>query len=304
MDNNFSKPGISYVMPAYNCEKTLAEAVDSIFEGNFEDGDEVIIVNDASADGTKEVAESLAAKYGPAIRLINSDQNKGCPASRNIGIAASKNELIFNLDADDILAPDSVGLLKSALISNGADMAAFGESHYFIDDKDKLTHKRIYKPGFLSLADFLSGPYGPTGNCLYTKKSWERIGGYWEYGKGLHEYWGFFLKQLANGSRLFVVKDSYYYHRHGGKSLFTGEFKNEEASSLMASKMIAPFLHLLSDEDAAYIKSDIGSRKWLARLGKSPIRLKNCEVGQDGREVMIEGLAAKIKRKILKLIKD
>src|ERR1035437_2534038 len=97
------KYNISYVMPAYNSEITLLEAVDSIFNGNFEDGDEVIIVNDASKDGTKAIAENILLKYKPFVRLINNAKNKGCPASRNIGISNSKNELIFNLDSDNVL---------------------------------------------------------------------------------------------------------------------------------------------------------------------------------------------------------
>ena len=50
MTGNNSK--ISFIIPAYNCADTLVESIESIFDGNFEDGDEVIIVNDASTDKT------------------------------------------------------------------------------------------------------------------------------------------------------------------------------------------------------------------------------------------------------------
>jgi len=201
-------PKISFVIPAYNCADTLEESVESIFNGNFEDGDEVIIVNDASTDNTESVIDKLKSKH-PLIVTINNSENKGCPASRNVGIRATKNSLIFNLDSDNILVHNSIPKLKKYLIEQAAEVAAFGEYHYFIDNTAKITHKWICKPGTMSLADFLSGHInpGPGGNFLYTKKSWDKIGGYWEYGSGLHEAWGFTLKQLANGAKFVVPQD-------------------------------------------------------------------------------------------------
>ncbi len=56
---------ISYIIPAYNCETTLEEAVESIFDGNFVNGDEVVIVDDCSSDKTVEIAEKLSEKHTP-----------------------------------------------------------------------------------------------------------------------------------------------------------------------------------------------------------------------------------------------
>jgi len=276
---------ISFVMPAFNCVDTIGESVDSIFNGNFENGDEVIIVNDFSTDNTERKIKELQKKY-PEIHYIKNSENKGCPASRNIGIRRAKNPLIFNLDADNILAPESVSKLKKYLISENADLASFSEYHYFITNPKKITHKWIYKGGIMSLADFLSGPInpGPGGNFLYTKKSWEKIGGYWEYGKGLHEAWGYTLKQLANGSKFVVLPQSFYYHRHGGDSLFARESKKTNESSLMATKMMLNFANLLTDEDSAYIKSDWGSKNWFENFFEHPLHLRSGEIGISGKK--------------------
>ena len=179
---------ISFVIPAYNSASTLKEAVDSIFNGNFETGDEVIIVNDASTDTTGDVAAALAVTYAPHVTTLTNQQNKGCPASRNVGIARTKNPLIFNLDADNVLIPGSIAKLKEALIAQDADVAAFGEYNYFKTDLSKPTHRWICKPGIFTLADIFCGivNQAPGGNYLYRKATWQRIGGYWEYGKGLH----------------------------------------------------------------------------------------------------------------------
>ena len=275
---------ISFVVPAYNCADTITESIDSIFNGNFENGDEVIIVNDASGDSTAEIIQSLQKKY-PHIKIINNIKNVGCPASRNVGIRSAFNPLIFNLDADNILVPGSIERLKNYLLAENADLAAFSEYHYFQKNIRKINHKWIYKSRVMTLADFLAGPInpGPGGNFLYTKESWEKVGGYWEYGKGLHEAWGFVLKQLASGSKFVVLSHSYYFHRYGIDSLFIRESKKTDENSLMASKMIMNFIDLINDDDAAYIKSEAGSRNWFNNFYKRKIRLKTGGIGTTGK---------------------
>jgi glycosyltransferase involved in cell wall biosynthesis len=294
-----NKPKISFVIPAYNCAGTIRESVDFIFKGNFEAGDEVIIVNDASSDNTLDIIKNLQKTY-PQIKIMNNSSNLGCPASRNIGIRSASNSLIFNLDGDNILVPGSISRLKNYLISQKADIAAFSEYHYFQNDTKKITHKWIYKGGVMTLADFLAGPItpGPGGNFLYTKASWERIGGYWEYGKGLHEAWGFTFKQLANGAKFAVMPDSFYFHRYGANSLFTREAEKADENSLMATKMIMNFIGLINEEDAAYIKSEKGSRNWFNDFHKRPVRLKTEEIGTTGklRRNYILALGNKLKK--------
>jgi glycosyltransferase involved in cell wall biosynthesis len=118
---------ISFIVPAYNASNTLEEVVNSIFNGNFQDGDEIIIVNDASPDDTSAIAEHLAKERAPNISIITNTENKGCAASRNIGVTVAKNDLIFNLDSDNILAPGNIYKLKESLLNEQADVAAFGE---------------------------------------------------------------------------------------------------------------------------------------------------------------------------------
>lgn len=288
--------GISFVMPAFNCEKTIEESVYSIINGNYEPGDEIIIVNDGSDDGTLKIVNDLQKKH-PFIIIINNPKNKGCPTSRNIGIRSAKNQLIFNLDSDDILVPGSVNKLKKYLIDNNADVAAFAEIHFFTNCVKNITHKWICKSGLLTLADFLAGPVVPGGNFIYTKSSWKRIDGYWEYGRGLHEFWGFELKQIASGSKFVNMANSYYYHRYSRDSLYVRESKDENQNSLVATRMIEPFLYLLHPDDAAYIKGDIGSKMWFKTFSNHPLRAKNGKLGKTGR---IENLEETKIRKMLK----
>jgi glycosyltransferase involved in cell wall biosynthesis len=279
-----NKYNISFVIPAYNSESTLLEAVDSIFNGNFQDGDEVIIVDDASNDGTEVVAKNILAKHKPFVRLISNEQNKGCPASRNIGITNSKNNLIFNLDSDNVLTPHTINKLKEELIRQNADVSSFQEYHYFKTTTDTITHKWICQSGIFTLADFFSGLInpGPGGNFLYKKDMWNKIGGYWEYGKGLHEAWGYSLKLLTNGAKFIVVPNTFYFHRYSHQSLFVSENSKKGAGAEVTNKFIVHALELLDEKTKTYIKA---TPDWLDLMRKQPLYLKDGSLGKNGKIV-------------------
>ncbi len=193
---------ISFIVPAFNCADTIKDSIESIYKGNFVEGDEVVIINDASTDNTLEISLELQKKY-PAITVITHNINKGSAAAgRNTGIDVSKNNLIFCLDSDNILNENSIPTLKKSLLENNADVAAFGRLDYFIKDKNKTTHAWIFKKGIIELQDALTGDYwpGPSGNYLFTKESWKRAGRYDESIGGAYDSWAFGIKQLATGS--------------------------------------------------------------------------------------------------------
>ena len=100
--------GISFFMPAYNCDVTVEESVESMMDGNFSEGDELVITNDSSTDGTGEVLDELKAKY-PELKVVNHLRNKGGAAARNTAIEKTGNPLLFCLDSDNILVPASRG---------------------------------------------------------------------------------------------------------------------------------------------------------------------------------------------------
>lgn len=296
---------ISFVIPAFNSAATVLESIESIINGNWTEGDELIVVNDGSTDATEQVFADAKEKY-PFIRVYNETVNRGCPAARNIGYGHAKHKIIFNLYSDDVLIPGSVARLKEYMVSEQADLAGFAEYRYFKTErngKKKITHRWVCRPGVLSLADFMAGDInpGPGGNFMLTKKSWEEVGGVWEYGKGMHEAWGFTLKVLMAGAKFVVLPNSYYFHRYGGNSLFVREAKKENEVSLMATKMITPYLDRLDPKDSAYIQTDEGSKTWYKSLDRAPIRLKDQPVGKTG--VIVIAPDAQLKTLVLRKIK-
>jgi glycosyltransferase involved in cell wall biosynthesis len=102
---------LSFVIPAYNEEAYLPGCLDSILEQippHLRDATEIIVVNNASTDRTREVA----LRY-PGIRVVD-EPRKGLTFARQAGFAASSGELIANIDSDSRLTPGWIGIVMKA----------------------------------------------------------------------------------------------------------------------------------------------------------------------------------------------
>ncbi|WP_018868617.1 MULTISPECIES: glycosyltransferase family 2 protein [unclassified Thioalkalivibrio] len=100
-------PRVSVVMPAYNAQSTVVQAVHSVLEQTME-SIELIICDDCSTDGTWDVLSSVR---DPRVRLIHNEQNIGPGRSRDRAIAVSKGSWIAVIDADDAWHPDRLSQL-------------------------------------------------------------------------------------------------------------------------------------------------------------------------------------------------
>jgi glycosyltransferase involved in cell wall biosynthesis len=99
---------ISAIIPVYNGETYIAEAVASMLEQTLPP-DEVLVVDDGSTDRTAEVVRRL-----PGVQY-HYQENRGAGTARNLGIRQSKGDLIAFLDADDIWLPEKLRLQTAAL---------------------------------------------------------------------------------------------------------------------------------------------------------------------------------------------
>lgn len=95
-------PLVSVVIPAYQAERYIADAVDSVLAQTYP-AVECIVVDDGSTDGTAQRVRS----FGEHVRLVR-QPNAGVAAARNAGIAVARGELVALLDADDVWAADKL----------------------------------------------------------------------------------------------------------------------------------------------------------------------------------------------------
>ena len=92
---------MSVIMPVYNGEKYLKEAIDSILNQTFSDF-EFIIVNDCSSDNTEDIIKSYKDNR---IVYLKNEENSGVATTLNRGLDIAKGEYIARMDADDISLP-------------------------------------------------------------------------------------------------------------------------------------------------------------------------------------------------------
>jgi len=90
---------VSVIMPAYNVEPYLADAIESVLAQTYADL-ELVIVDDGSTDGTRAIAERYGAQHPDRIRIVRQD-NRGLAAARNAGLRAATGAVFALLDSDD-----------------------------------------------------------------------------------------------------------------------------------------------------------------------------------------------------------
>lgn len=114
---------VSIIVPAYNAEKTLERCVKSVQAqtyGNLE----IVVVDDGSSDSTEEVATALSNQDGRVI--VVHQANSGLSGARNTGIERARGELLFFLDADDLIDPDEISSLVTVMTATDADLVIGG----------------------------------------------------------------------------------------------------------------------------------------------------------------------------------
>lgn len=123
---------VSIIIPAYNCEKTLVECLGNVVHQSLKDI-EVIIVDDASTDGTWNIIAECERQFPDLIMAIKSEVNSGPGGARNIGLMYASGEYIGFVDSDDIVSTQMYEKLYSAAKEGNYDIVDCG---YYNQEKD------------------------------------------------------------------------------------------------------------------------------------------------------------------------
>ena len=161
---------ISIIMPTYNRESFLPKAIDSVLAQSYESW-ELIVVDDGSIDGTKE----LIASYDDSRIVYLYQKNQGVSAARNTGIAESRGEVLALLDSDDEWFPDKLETQLRYMSEKGFEICQTDEIWVRNGKRVNQPAKYAKLEGWFfekSLNMCLISP-----SCtMFTRQVWEKIG--------------------------------------------------------------------------------------------------------------------------------
>lgn len=124
---------VSIIMPAYNTEKYIRQAMESVLQQTYEDW-ELIVINDGSSDKTEEVAREIAAG-DKRIRII-SVPNSGEASARNLGLDNARGDAVTFLDSDDRWNGFFLEKMNRAMMNRDADFVYCYAIEVTLDGKE------------------------------------------------------------------------------------------------------------------------------------------------------------------------
>lgn len=205
---------VSFLIPAYNCAGTLAEAVGSILIQRLPENAEIVILDDGSADTTADVIESLVKAHPGLIRSFANDRNRGLGFSRNRLVELAGFDVLYWLDADNVLPPNMAHRVLAPVWAGEAYAAAPARICYFAAD-DRVSHEWVMEnsAGWTTARDLLRSSRVPAfdANYAYRKDLFDLVGPYRD--DALSD-WSWGITAALRGLEVRVVEGTFYLHRY------------------------------------------------------------------------------------------
>ena len=191
---------VATVIPVRNRATFIARALKSVVSQTYQSA-EIIVIDDASTDGTPDIVTGLANKI-PNLHLITLHQNVGAAEARNVGIRQARSDLIAFLDLDDIWYPEKLEKQISEFKCNNGVIAVFSGSRAIYRDR---TFAHI-PPRDVTLTDlYYSNRLSTTSSAIILKKALEELGGF-DRSLPSCEDWDLFIR-LAEIGKIRVVQE-------------------------------------------------------------------------------------------------
>ena len=222
-DTELSEPLFSIVIACYNHEKFIRDAVESVLRQQLPDK-EIIVVDDASKDGSAEVLRS----FGSAIVFERLPVNRGAAAARNHGASVAKGKYLIFLDGDDALTPWSLKVYGRIIEERGPKII-LGRSSLFYGDLPAITTGPPSKIRFVEYPNFFDKdrPWVYNTSSLVVERAAFLDAGRWSEDIFYQDIQDLLNKlSVAGGTDIILAPDTVLYRMH----------------STNAVRQIAPFI--------------------------------------------------------------
>lgn len=175
IQNAKAAPLVSIIIPVYNTEKYLRECLDSVVNQTLRDI-EIIVVNDASADGSQKIIDEYANK-DPRIVSIVHEKNKRQGAARNTALAVCRGKYVMFLDSDDYFEAKTCEVAYEKIETHAVDFVEFGITRFRGNGK-KWVEYSIEKEECRddAFSEFLATRYSPSFcNKIFAARCFQKV---------------------------------------------------------------------------------------------------------------------------------
>ena len=197
---------ISIIMAAYNAEKTIVQAIESVLNQTYPHF-ELLVVNDCSTDRTVELVKNIATR-DKRVRLISNQKNSGVSYTRKHGLDEARGSWIAILDSDDAWAPDKLEKQIALQEKKNADLLFTGSA--FMDADGKPINWYLHAPSVVTYRQLLKQNVLSNSSALVRKELYAK---HYAVGDGMHEDFAIWLGILKEGRKAYGVDEPLLIYR-------------------------------------------------------------------------------------------
>ena len=191
-------------MAAYNAEKTIKYAVDSVLSQSFQNW-ELLIIDDASSDHTRDI---LNCYKDSRIKIIENNENLGVSRTRKVGADIAQGEWIAVLDSDDMWRSDK--LEKQIELAKKTKGKLFFTASTFMDDSGNQINYILHVPAVLTYRQLLKQNLISNSSVMVNKELYRK---YYAIGDKMHEDYAIWLKITKEGIHAFGIDEPLLIYR-------------------------------------------------------------------------------------------
>ena len=251
------KTMVSVLMTAFNREKFIGEAIESVLLSTFKDF-ELIIVDDCSTDSTVEIAQSFA-EQDKRIKVFQNEINLGDYPNRNKAASYANGKYLKYLDSDDVMSPNCLEIMVEGMEDN--HNCAFGVSSRILELKEVHQPENTYKIHFFERGILDISPSG----SIIRSEVFKKENGFWEI-RCVSDF-EFWLRLALKYPMIEFEKNLIFWREHDQQEIHLG---NEE--------YIKHSLNILSEKVNLSGLSSEEKKMIISKNKKNTIRflIKNC----------------------------
>ena len=228
---------VSIIMGIYNCENTLAEAIDSIINQTYKNW-ELIMYDDGSVDNTYQIALDYANRYDNVF-VYQNQKNLGLNKTLNNCLKYARGKYIARMDGDDISLPTRLEKEIQFLNSHLQYSIVSTPMIYFDENGDFAKGSMKSKP---TINDVMKGTPFCHAPCMVKKEAFDKVGGYSEDKRTLRvEDYDLWVRMLSLGYKGYNLEEPLYKMRDDRNAYNRRKFKyrlNESYVKLKAFRLL------------------------------------------------------------------